>query len=176
LFPVPCSLVTDLMEILAKLGIDWRLLIAQIVNFAILLFVLHRFAYRPMLDLMEKRTRRIEKGLEDAEESRKKLAEAGEKEKEILDRARAEAKALLERAEELGKKNREKALQEAQAEAARLIAVAEKKMEAEKAKLIAEAKAEIAEVVMAATEKILGEKLDADKDKELVRKALQEVE
>ena len=48
-------------ELFSKLGIDWKLLIAQIINFLVLLFVLYKFAYRPILSMLEKRTKKIEK-------------------------------------------------------------------------------------------------------------------
>jgi F-type H+-transporting ATPase subunit b len=163
------------MELFSKLGIDWRLLVAQVVNFAVLLFVLNRFVYRPMLDLLEKRSQKIEQGLKDAEEARKRLAQAGVQEKEMLARARREARALLEKAEEMGKRNQEKIMEDAKAEATRLLAKAGEKMEAERAQLVAEAKMEIADVVLAATEKVLNEKLSVEKDKELIHKSLQEV-
>lgn len=163
------------MEIIGKLGIDWRLLIAQIVNFAILLLVLRRFAYRPMIQFLEQRTERIEKGLRDADEAKKRLDEATVKEAGMLRRAKAEAKAILEKAQEAGKKNQEALLADAKIQAAQLIASAEKKMESEKARLVAEAKAEIAETVVLAAEKILGEKLHAENDAELIQKSLKEV-
>ena len=64
------------MEIFAKLGIDWKLLIAQAINFAVLFWVLRRYAYKTMLDFLEKRTVRIEKGLQDAEAAQAKLKSA----------------------------------------------------------------------------------------------------
>ena len=72
------------MEIFSKLGIDWRLLLAQVVNFLILLFVLRRFAYTPMLRFLEKRKNRIEKGLKEGKLATEKLLQIAKKEKEIL--------------------------------------------------------------------------------------------
>ena len=54
------------MELLSKLGIDWKLLLAQVVNFGILLGVLTVFVYRPLLDLLDARRERIAKAMEDA--------------------------------------------------------------------------------------------------------------
>ena len=48
------------MELLHKLGIDWRLLIAQLINFSVLLFVLYKFLYHPILNILEKRRKQIE--------------------------------------------------------------------------------------------------------------------
>ena len=87
-------------ELLSKLGIDWKLLIAQIINFLVLLFVLWKFAYGPILAILDKRTKKIEQGLKDAEASRKKLADSEERQKEILKMARTEGKEIVEKARE----------------------------------------------------------------------------
>ena len=83
------------MEILNQIGIDGKLLLAQAVNFLILLFLLHRFAYKPMLAFLEKRSDRIEKGLRDAEEAEKRLVQAAENEEKVLAKAREEAKKII---------------------------------------------------------------------------------
>ena len=80
------------MEVLAKLGIDWKLLLAQAVNFAVLFWVLRRYAYQPMLDFLEKRTIKIEQGLKDAEKATLKLSEIEAQEKKVLGAAQKEAK------------------------------------------------------------------------------------
>lgn len=84
------------MEILSKFGIDWVLLLAQIINFLIIFYVLKRFAYKPILALLNKRRETIEKGLKDADEAERLLDKATEREKEILRKAQLEAKKLLD--------------------------------------------------------------------------------
>ena len=83
-------------ELLNKLGIDYKLLIAQIINFLVLLFVLWKFAYGPILAILEKRQKKIEKGLADAEAAEKRLEESEKKQKEVLRKARTEAKEIVE--------------------------------------------------------------------------------
>ncbi|MDD5083801.1 MAG: F0F1 ATP synthase subunit B [Candidatus Moranbacteria bacterium] len=160
------------MEILAKLGIDWKLFIAQIVNFAILFWILRRFAYRPMLAFLAERTERIDKGLSDADAAHKKLGEMEQKEREMLEQAKKEAQKILEKAERLGKQNYEKMLEQAKEDVDRLMKQSELKMESEKAKLLSDAKAQLAELVVLTTEKVLQEKIDAHKDSELIQKHL----
>ena len=65
-----------MQELITKLGIDWKFLIAQIVNFLVLLFVLYKFAYGPILAMLEKRQKKIEKGLKDAEAATKNSKKA----------------------------------------------------------------------------------------------------
>ncbi|MDO8566481.1 MAG: F0F1 ATP synthase subunit B [Candidatus Moranbacteria bacterium] len=157
------------MEALANLGVNWKLFLAQAVNFLILLFILRRFAYRPMLDFLEKRSERIEKGLQDAEAATKKLSEMEEKEKKVLTAARSEAKTLIEAAETAAKKRDALHLAATEGKAKQFLEEARTKIEEEKKKVLLEAKREIAEVVALSVEKILKEKVDATKDKQLIQ-------
>ena len=160
------------MEALANLGIDWKLLTAQAVNFLILLFVLRRFAYRPMLDFLEQRSDRIEQGLKDAEAAQVKLAQMEEREKATLAAARSEARSIVEAAEAIAKKRDAERLIETEAATKRFTEEARVKIEEEKQKALTEAKQEIAQVVTASVEKILKETVDAAKDQDIIKKSL----
>jgi F-type H+-transporting ATPase subunit b len=148
------------MEILEQIGIDGKLLLAQAVNFLILLFLLHRFAYKPMLSFLEKRSDRIEKGLRDAEEAQKKLTQAAENEEKVIAEAREEAKQIIVEARESAEKRGKELVAEFEQKANRVMAEAEERATEEREKLMREAKGEIAELVVATTEKVLREKLE----------------
>ena len=160
------------MELLNKLGINWKLLLAQIVNFLILLFILYRFTYKPVLRMLDNRTKKIEKGLKDADDSQKKLKEITLKEREIIKDARKEAQAIMVKVEEQARKNKEEIIIEAKILSKKILKDAEKKIEEEKNKMMSEVKREIAGLVVMATEKVISEKLDSGKDKELIEKAI----
>lgn len=159
-------------ELLTKLGIDWKLLIAQVVNFLILLFVLYKFAYGPILAMLEKRSEKIERGLADAEAAGKKLAESADMQKEILRKARAEAKGIVEKARAQAEKSKSEMATEAKTQAEKIIAGARVEIEIEKEKTISEIKSEIGGLVVAATERIVGEKMSDEKDKKLIEKTI----
>jgi F-type H+-transporting ATPase subunit b len=152
--------------------IDLKLLIAQIINFTIVLFVLYKFAYKPILKAMNERSGKIEKGLKDAEEAFKKLRETEEKEKELLAKARQDAQVILETAEKSALKNKEELLLEAKKKSDEIVANTQKQLEDEKRKMLSEIKSEIADLVVAATGKIIDEKLDSSKDNEIIEKAI----
>lgn len=158
------------MEVLAKLGIDWKLLLAQAVNFAVLFWVLRRYAYQPMLDFLEQRSARIDQGLKDAEAAQTKLSEMEVKERAILAEARVEAKNIIALAEGSAKKRDAERAAETEGKVKHLLAEAQVKIEEEKKKTISEAKSEISELVLLSVEKILREKIDATKDKELLER------
>lgn len=161
-----------MQELINTFHIDLKILIAQMVNFAIVLLVLYKFAYKPILKTMNDRTSKIEKGLKDAEEVGKKLQETEEKEKEVLANAKREAQAIIETAEKTAMKNKEELLAEAKKKSEEIVANTQKQLEEEKKKMISEVKAEVASLVVAATGKIIDEKLDSQKDKEMIEKAI----
>ena len=112
------------MEILKNFGFDPVMLVAQIVNFLIVFYLLKRFLYKPVLDMLKKRKDAIEEGVKQAEEARQTLEKTLEEERKILLKAREEAKKIVEDArlqakesaleiEEASKKQAEKIMLEA---------------------------------------------------------------
>ncbi|HBI17589.1 MAG TPA: ATP synthase F0 subunit B [Candidatus Moranbacteria bacterium] len=160
------------MELLQNLGINGKLVLAQIVNFFILFYVLKKFAYGPVLKMLDDRSKKIEKGMKDAEASSKKLVEIEEKEKEVLTNAKKEAQEIIKKAEEQGMKNKEAIMVEAKEQADVMLKKAQEKIEEEKNKVMAEVKNEVAGLVMLATEKIVGEKMNSENDKKIIEEII----
>ena len=97
-----------IQKIALQFGVDWWKLISQMISFSIVVFVLNKYAYKPILDVLAERRAKIAEGLAKAEESRKQLASAQEEAtviitkastdaQKIIDDAKASAKALQER-------------------------------------------------------------------------------
>jgi len=160
------------MELLENLGINGKLVLAQIVNFFILFYVLKKFAYGPVLKMLDDRSKKIEKGMKDAEASTKKLVEIEEKEKEVLINAKKEAQEIIKKAEEQGAKNKEAILTEAKEQSDAMLKRAQDKIEEEKNKIMAEVKSEVAGLVMLATEKIVGERMNSENDKKIIEEMI----
>ena len=160
-------------ELVKTFHIDASLLLAQFVNFTIVLLVLYKFAYKPILKTLNDRTGKIEKGLKDAEDAQNKLAEMEKKEKEVLTKAKEEGQRIIATAEVTAQKNKDEFLLESKQQAEKLLTEAGKKIEKEKNKMIGEIKAEMAGLVVIAAEKIINEKINVKKDEALIRKALE---
>lgn len=88
------------MELIKQFGIDPILLSAQILNFLIVLFLLKKFLYKPILDLLKKRQDVIKDGLRKADEAQNRLAKTMEQEKTILKNAQTQAQKIMEQAKE----------------------------------------------------------------------------
>src|SRR2546430_17033710 len=78
------------------LGWNWELFLSQVISFTIVAFLLRRFAYKPILAVIEDRRRKIEEGMLNAEKIRKELAEAEKRYQEILAKANADAQRMID--------------------------------------------------------------------------------
>ncbi len=159
-------------ELLHKLGIDWKLLLAQIVNFLILFFVLKKFLYKPILGFLDKRRALIEKSLKDAERLEGEMARVKEMRGEIIKKANQRAEEIFKEARDLADAKKAEILRAASSEAERLIAETKKTLGKEKERLIDEAREDLAELVLLAVEKVVRERLDNEKDKALIRETI----
>lgn len=158
------------MELIKALGLDGKILLAQFINFAVLFFVLYKFAYKPMLGFLDDRSKKIEKGITDAEAAKEKLVQIEKKEKDTIANAKKEALAIIEEAKKVGDEKREAIIKKAKNEIGVVINAEKEKMRLEKAETLKEIKREVGELVVSAVEKVLEEKIDSDKDKKLVEK------
>lgn len=162
-------------DLIHQLGIDWKLLLAQGVNFAILLFLLKKFAYAPILAMLERRRREIEKGVEFTKAAQAHLAQADALKEEKLKRATNEALAIVRNAENDAKLKREALIQEAARKGEALMLAAKETIAEEKAKMGEVMLASAEEFVELGIAKVLGKLPKEERDRELIRQALSEL-
>ena len=143
------------MELLAKLGIDWRLLLAQTVNFLIILGVLTAFVYRPFLNLLDQRRERIRKSMDDVRAIDAQKREIDQLRIEQLKKIDEECGALLERSSHQAERMKEEILAGAKQEVDRMLAAGKREIQDERTKVMAEAEDALASMVVRLTEKIL---------------------
>lgn len=147
-------------EILHAFGIDWRLILIQVVNFGILAGALWYFLYTPVLKILKDREDKIRRGIEDAEAAGKTRAEADTTRQEIIKEAHTEATHIVNRGTLHAEEKASTLLNEAHEKAARDITEAQKTATELKAQALKESEAEIAKLAILGAEKILREKLD----------------
>ncbi|MEK9181259.1 MAG: F0F1 ATP synthase subunit B [Patescibacteria group bacterium] len=154
------------------LGINWKLFIAQLVNFGIILFVLWKWVFTPVTNALQNRTKKIEESLKDAEEIKRQVAQLEEFRKQQIALARNESDEILNKSRVAAADQKLQILKEARVQSEKITSDAEKRISAERSKILAEVKGELAGLVTAATEKILAEKLDKNKDRKLIKDSL----
>lgn len=143
------------MEILHVFGIDWRLLIIQVVNFGVLMALLYVFLYGPLMRLLDERRAKIEKGVKDADRAAHDLARAEEERRSIVAAAAKEADAMAERARKDAAAKEKQASEDAEGKAARIVSAAEAEAEELRQKALMGAKEEMARLIVLGAEKAL---------------------
>jgi len=134
-------------EIISTFHLDWKIIIAQLVNFSIVVFVLWFFALKPLAKMMSQRTETIEKSLKDAEKIEERLkAIQKEREEQILT-ARKEAEVLISQAKDLAEKQKQDTVQKTGDEVAKTVALAKTQIASEKEKMLDEIKTEVVELI-----------------------------
>ena len=156
------------MEVLGTLGIDWKLFIAQLINFGIVLFIFWKWVVKPLGSTLTKRQERIEEGLKNADRmigEKKKFEEWKTSE---MKKVRNEADHILRTTTDTANQIKQETIVDAQKQATKMMEQAKASMESEKNQTMKEIKQEIATLVVAASEKILRGTLDPKKDQELI--------
>jgi F-type H+-transporting ATPase subunit b len=148
-----------------KLGINWALLIAQLFNFGILVWLLWRFLYTPVLNMLNERTRRVQEGLQDAERVREQLARAKQDYDAELARARQEAAGILAQAQERAKTQEQEIIAQARQEGERIRSEAREQAMQEREQLLRDLKNQMAELVTMTATRVLGEELKSNHER-----------
>lgn len=163
------------MELLQQLGIDWKILIAQIINFTILMLILYKFVYKPVVDVLEKRSQMIEKSVEDAKKSEEMLKEIETTRSQKITDTEHQVGKLLAQAKVDADAVRNKIVEEAQKQSDDLLKRAKVQMEEEKVKMVQEIKAEVVGYAIKLSGKILEREFNEDNQKRLINAVEQEM-
>ncbi len=162
------------MEALGSLGINGALLIAFLVNFAILFVILSLFAYKPIVKMLNDRQTKIKESMELAEKIRQDSARSEEEIKSHLETARKEGQNVVAQASQIGERLKEEARQSARQEAESLITKARAEIQREREKSVEDLRAEFADIAILAAEKVINETLDKKKHQKIINDVLKE--
>ena len=156
-------------------GVDWPHFIAQCISFAIVAWLLTRFAYKPILRMLAERQQRIAEGLANADQIKQELAKTEAARKELLEQAGVQANKLIEEARAAAAKVQEQETQKAVAAAEQIIAKAREAAEADHARMLLELRREVGRLVVQATAKVTGKILTADDQRRLAEETNREL-
>ncbi len=156
------------------LVLNWNI-IWTFVNIIVLFLFLKKFLFRPVTEMMEKRTQAIAESLQDAEDKKAEAYKLKEDYKEELSQAEAEASRIIKEAGDRAKLEYNRRMEEAQENAVKIMQEAGRAMELEKQKSMQEAQFEIAGIAMLAASKIIGKNVDDNTNKQFLGDFLKEV-
>jgi F-type H+-transporting ATPase subunit b len=156
-------------------GVDWPHLISQIISFGIVCFLLQRFAYKPILRMLQQRRAAIVEGIAEREAIRTELAEVERHRQEIILRANADAEKLIEEAHEAAAHVRERETQRAIAEAEQIIIKSTEAASREHDRMLLELKQDFAFLVLEATEMATGKLLTMEDQERIAEETLSEL-
>lgn len=165
-------------ELVTTFGIDWKLLLANSLTFFLVLWILRKFAFRPIMDALDRRQQTIRSGLDAAKQSQTELAAIQHEKEVVLKAAKSEALAIVHEAKQQGEATRQKLVDQANAEAQATIERTKTLLDRERHDMVKRAKGELADLVVAATAKVLDTTVDEKmrgKLNEQAMAALQEV-
>ena len=152
----------QVQQIANTFGVDWPHLTAQIISFCIVCLLLHRFAYKPILKMLEERQQQIAQGLADTEKIKAELAQTETQRHEIMILANTQATKLIEEARAAADRMRQQEAIKAIAAADQIIEKAREAAAHQHAVMLAELKREVGGLVVRATATITGKILTPD--------------
>jgi F-type H+-transporting ATPase subunit b len=155
----PVEAASGITKIFLDFGIDTPFFLAQLVNFAIVAFLLWRFAFKPILATIEERQKHITQGLKDAADIKAKLSATQQESLQVLQKAHAEAARIIDEARKVAKESADREQQMATERATELIQKAQQAIELEHKKMLQETRGEITRLVVATTQKVLAKEL-----------------
>ncbi len=159
---------------LAGLGINLPTLVAQIINFAILFGLLYLVAYKPIMRMLDERSRKIRESMEQTEFIRQQAEQAEEESKKQIEAAAKEGQEVVAQAVRTGEEVRREAQQEAKQEAESLISRARTEIQRERDDAIGELRKEFADLTILAAGKVIDRSLDKEAHHQLIEKVLEE--
>jgi F-type H+-transporting ATPase subunit b len=156
-------------------GFNAWLFFSQIISFTIVCILLNRFAYKPIITVLEARRQKIAEGLANADKIKQQLAESEQRVQEILTKANADAQKMIDEARSSAQALADKRTQAAIAEAEQIIAKAREATGIEREKIMAELKREVGRLVISTTSKVTGKVLTNEDQKRISEEAAREV-
>jgi len=154
--------VHSMTETGEKFGFHWTQFLSNLISFLIVCFLLNRFAYKPIVTVLEARRDKIAEGLKNAEKIKAELADAEKKKSDILAAANAEAQRMIEEARASAQTVADRKTQQAIAEAEQIITKAHEATRIEHDRMLGELKREVGQLVIATTSRVTGKVLTPD--------------
>lgn len=159
---------------IGALGIDGKAFLIQLITFLLAFLILKRYAFKPIVKVLNERRETIESGVKLGEQMQKEQAEFEAKVEQLLQEARQQADEIMAGAQDNARQTVREAEDKAREKAAGILKEAEARIDQDTARARKQLEKELVGLVSDATEAIIGEKVDAKKDAQLIERALKE--
>ena len=159
---------------ISALGFNLPALIAQLINFLLLLIVFRVILYKPLLRILDERKKRIQEGLDASDEAKRRLSQTEQEVAKELEKARQEGQGLIAQAQQISARIQEEAREGARHEAEQLLERARGEIQLERDSAIAQLRREFAGLTITAAERVIKEELDPEKHRRLIQEVLTE--
>ena len=167
--------IHSMTDVGTQFGFYWSAFLSNIISFSLVCFFLQKFAYKPVVDMLEARRTKIEQGLKNAERIKAELADAEKTKADILGKANAEATRMIDEARASAAAVAERKTQQAVAEAEAIIAKAHEATRIEHDRMLAELKREVGHLVIETTTKVTGKVLTSDDQRRINEETATEI-
>lgn len=165
----------QIQDIANTFGVDWPHLVAQIISFCIVCFLLHRFAYKPVLKMLEERRRQIALGIANTEKITAELAKTEAQRHEVMMQADAEATKMIEEARTAAARLQEQEIKKAMAAAERIIAKSHEAAAQDYDRMLTKLKQEVGRLVVQTTATVVGRVLTAEDQRRLAEETTRQL-
>ncbi len=162
-------------DLLGTLGLNGKLFLAQLVNFSIVLVVMWKWVYTPLVKLMDTRAKAIKDGLAQAQLAQQKLTEASVEKERTLRAAQADAQALLEAARAKADALHQEKLRQARLEIEKIVEETKQRIQHERAESLRDLQREVVDLTLQATRKVM-HGLDETVHKALLQQAIKDID
>jgi F-type H+-transporting ATPase subunit b len=152
------------------------LMIWTVVCFLITLFVLKRFAFGPIQNMLDERRERIRRSIEEAEKARNEARRLLEEHRALIGQARGQAEQILAEARKVAEAQRQRVKEETEADRQRRLEETKRQIEAETRRALQQIRAEVAELTLIATSKVTGKVLDDEDHRRLIEDAIKDLD
>lgn len=160
-------------SILGSLGINLKLFLAQLINFAIVLFVLWKWAWKPILKVLDDRQKRVEQSVNDAKRIEEEMKLLDKKRTDAMRETEQKAQAIITEATAVAKTTRDELIEDARKGADHILVAGKEHLDVEKNRMVKEAKTELVDFIVSVSEKVIGESMNDKRHRALVEKTLE---
>lgn len=174
LYNLPTTFAAENASGLGALGVDGKAFIIQLITFGLAFLVLRRYAFKPILKILDERRQTIESGVKLGEEMQRERAKLEQQVEAMLHQARQQADGIIGGAQDAAREAIREAEDKARQKAAVILEEADRRIAQETSRTRQQLEKELAGLVAEATEAVLNEKIDASKDGKLIERALKE--